>query len=94
MFGLFTASKNRKLQEKLNVQEEKIKKLEESMELMLMNLTNLQTAILANSRCQESINYDITRIGELISAVLENSDLELGFPGPGEDSGPGNGTIH
>lgn len=95
MFGLFTFMKrDTKLEKELLEHKAKIEKLEEAIEMMNMNLTNIQTAVIANSRCQDSISYDISRIGEIMSAVLEASELNVDFTGPGGESGSGSGTIH
>ena len=73
--------------------EEQLQKSEDMIDLMNMTITNLQSALVATAKTQENIALDIARIGEVLTAVLENSDFgEFSFP-DGE-SGSGGNTVH
>jgi len=87
MFGFISRSKVKKMENDANESRERIRILEETCELLTLNISNLQSAIMATSQTQEAVSYDVARIGELLTVLLEASE----FGGSGD---PGSGTLH
>ena len=90
MFWFASGTKVSRLERELALSKEHIDQLEQSVALLSLNLSNLQSALLATSKTQDAVAYDVARIGELITALLEATDID-GFSGSGE---PGSGTVH
>ena len=95
MFGFASSSRVARLEREMLQARTTIKKLEDAISLLHMSIGSLQSAMLAASKTQEAVAYDVARIGELIAALLEASGLD-GFSGPDDgESGPSGGeTIH
>jgi len=88
-FGLASSARASRLEREARISRDRIGKLEEAINLLSLNLSSLQSAMLAASKTQEAVAYDVARIGELIAALLEATELD-GFQGPGG----GSGTMH
>ena len=80
MFGLASSARVKRL-------ERHVAKLEEVIDILNLNLGSLQSAILASSKTQEAIAYDVARVGELVSALLEAAEF-------GGLAGSDSGTMH
>jgi len=68
MFGLASSARVKRL-------ERHVAKLEEVIDILNLNLGSLQSAMLASSKTQEAIAYDVARVGELVSALLEAAEF-------------------
>jgi exonuclease VII small subunit len=80
MFGLASSARVKRL-------ERHVTKLEEVIDILNLNLSSLQSAMLASSKTQEAIAYDVARVGELVSALLEAAEF-------GGLAGSDSGTMH
>ena len=87
MFGFISRSRVKRMEDDAHDYKEKIRMLEETCELLSLNISNLQSAIMATSQTQEAVSYDVARIGELLTVLLEASEL-------GGSGDPGSGTLH
>ena len=82
MFWLASKSRVAFLENELQKSEKKISHLEDLVALMSANLNALQSAMLSSSKTQEAMSYDVARISELITAILEAGEID-GFGGSG-----------
>lgn len=69
MMGWFFRSR-KKERERVKVLEQKVYELEKTLTLVKMTLHNLQSALLAMSRTQDSIGRDISNIGEVVENIV------------------------
>tara|TARA_Y100000310_G_scaffold74386_1_gene70618 strand:+ start:633 stop:911 length:279 start_codon:yes stop_codon:yes gene_type:complete len=68
--------------ERVRVLEQKIYELEKTLVLVKMTLQNLQSALLAMSRTQDSIGRDISSIGEVVENIVGVFEVEAATPFP------------
>ena len=85
MFWLASSSRVTVLERKLQESEKRVYQLESLVTLMNANISALQSAMLSSTKTQEAMSYDVSRISELITAILEASEI---------DSFGGSGTMH
>ena len=74
--------RNRKRDEELREAQQKIAQLERDYRTLALTLQNLQSAIVAISRNQDTVVGDVRNIQEMVSAFLHDIDptqLMLGF---------------
>jgi len=94
MFGFASQSRVSLLEKELCLYRDKVQRLEDTIHMLSNSINSLQSAMLAGAKTQEAVAYDVARIGELISAMLEATDVG-GFSGPeGGNSGSGGETMH
>ena len=92
MFWFF--NKKRTIEAKrIEALEEKVRIMQQTMEMVKMSLHNLQSALIAISKTQETIGQDVCNIGEVIENIVNVFDLEPSqhltlVPQPNDDDLP------
>jgi len=82
MFWFASGSRVAALERELQKSENRVGQLEDLVTLMSANISALQSAMLSSTKTQEAMSYDVARISEIISAILEAGEID-GFGGSG-----------